>query len=216
MSDSALASLAEGGSFEDDSDDELEDEDYDPTFTTGGVAWGETALTVARRLLSEPPFAGSLEMYSFRASGGRDARVIVRLDKPSDRFGSPSVDDLSSFSNAFDAALEASGAAPGEMTVEVSSAGAEREVRLPRDLLRFKGLPMSVRYEPEPGATPTTEALELLEFDSDAGTTLWKLAAVRANMVGLKKGQPMSKKMRERRLALPLKQLLKVHLILDV
>ena len=203
MSDSAAASPAEGGSFEDDSDDELEDEDYDPTFTTGGVAWGETALTVARRLLSEPPFAGSLEMYSFRASGGRDARVIVRLD-------------LSSFSNAFDAALEASGAAPGEMTVEVSSAGAEREVRLPRDLLRFKGLPMSLRYEPEPGATPTTEALELLEFDSDAGTTLWKLAAVRANMVGLKKGQPMSKKMRERRLALPLKQLLKVHLILDV
>jgi len=30
---------AEGGEFEDDSDIELEEEDYDPTFTTGGVAW---------------------------------------------------------------------------------------------------------------------------------------------------------------------------------
>ena len=155
-------------------------------------------------------------MYSFRVWGGRDARVTVRLDKPSDRFGSPSVDDLSAFSTAFDEALEVAGAAPGEMTVEVSSAGAEREVRLPRDLDRFKGLPMSVRYEPEPGATPLTEALELLEYDAQAGTTLWKLAAVRANMVGLKKGQPMSKKMRERRVALPLAQLQKVHLILDV
>ena len=33
------AARAEGGEFEDDSDIELEEEDYDPTFTTGGVAW---------------------------------------------------------------------------------------------------------------------------------------------------------------------------------
>ena len=177
---------------------------------------GETALAVAQRVLGEAPFAGSLEMYSFRVLGGREARVVVRLDKPSDRFGSPSVEDLSAFTHAFDAALEASGKAPVELSVEVSSAGAEREVRLPRDLQRFAGLPMAVRYAPAPGATPLTEALELVEYDAEAGTTLWKLAAVRANMAGLKKGQPMSKKMRERRVALPLDALLKVHLILDV
>ena len=172
---------------------------------------------MAQRVLSEAPFAGVLEMYSFRVVGGRgDARVIVRLDKPADRFGSPSVDELSAFTHAFDAALEASGAAPQELSVEVSSAGAEREVRLPRDLPRFKGLPMAVRYAPTPGAPALTEALELLEFDEAAGTTLWKLAAVRANMAGLKKGQPMGKKMRERRVALPINALQKVHLILDV
>jgi ribosome maturation factor RimP len=36
------------------------------------------------------------------------------------------VDELTAFSGAFDAALDAAGCAPGELTVEVSSAGAER------------------------------------------------------------------------------------------
>jgi len=174
---------------------------------------------VARRVLSEAPFAGALEMYSFRSSGARggEGRVTVRLDKPSDRFGSPSVEDLARFSIAYDAALEASGASPSELTVEVSSAGAEREVRLPRDLTRFLGLPMAVRYQPtEAGQPPMSEALELVEYDAAAATTLWKLAPVRANLAGLKKGQPMGKKMRERRLALPLAALIKVSLILDV
>ena len=41
-------------------------------------------------------------------------------------FGSPLVDELTDFSGAFDAALDAAGVSPDELTVEVSSAGAER------------------------------------------------------------------------------------------
>jgi ribosome maturation factor RimP len=45
---------------------------------------------------------------------------------PIDSFGSPLVDELTDFSGAFDAALDAAGVSPDELTVEVSSAGAER------------------------------------------------------------------------------------------
>ena len=87
-------------------------------------------------------------MYSFRVYPTA-GRVVVRLDKPSDRcggvaaccgrsrfprltprrcrsFGSPLVDELTAFSLAFDTALDAAGVSPDELTVEVSSAGAER------------------------------------------------------------------------------------------
>jgi hypothetical protein len=100
-------------------------------------------LTRARVCCS---FATVLEMYSFRVYPGR---IVVRLDKPADRcvlcahahvscsraltcscflcsFGSPQVDELTAFSTAFDTALDVAGVSPDELTVEVSSAGAER------------------------------------------------------------------------------------------
>jgi hypothetical protein len=50
----------------------------------------------------------------------------VRCAHANRSFGSPLVDELTDFSGAFDAALDAAGVSPDELTVEVSSAGAER------------------------------------------------------------------------------------------
>lgn len=100
---------------------------------------------------------------------------------------------------------------------------------MPRDLARFKGLPMRVHYRapaaaataaaaaaPAAAATEADEVLDLLTYDAAAGVTTWKVADVRANRAGMKKGQVMSKKTRERRLSLPVADLLKVHLHIDV
>ncbi len=93
---------------------------------------------------------------------------------------------------------------------------------MPADLQRFAGLPMRVRYAPEgpleagQQAGEVTEVLDLVSYDAAAGLTVWKLADVRANKTHLKKGQPLGKKARERRLALPCAALKKIHLIVDV
>jgi hypothetical protein len=103
-----------------------------------------------------------------------------------------------------------------------------RQVRVPRDLLRFQGLPMRVRYRPAADAAraaggasaaapaEVSEVLELLSFDAAAGVASWKVADVRANRGALKKGQPLNKKTRERRIATPLAELLQVNLHIDV
>jgi hypothetical protein len=92
-------------------------------------------------------------------------------------------------------------------------------VRLPRDLGRFQGLPMLVRYRDASkpvGAADVSEALELLSYDAEAGVTSWKVADVRLNRAGLKKGQPMSKKTKERRVTLKLADVRKVNLHIDI
>ena len=133
------------------------------------------------------------------------------------RFGSPGLEELSEFSLLFDTALDAAGVSPDELTVEVSSAGAEREVRLPRDLRRFQGLPMLVRYSPPEGGAEVSEVLDLVSYDEAAGVATWRVADVRANRAAsAKKGQPLPKKVRERRLALPLDAMRRVNLHIDV
>jgi len=94
------------------------------------------------------------------------------------------------------------------------------EVRVPRDLARFQGLPMRVRYTAAPadgGAlSEAVEVLELLSWDEGAGETVWKVADVRQNRAHLKKGQPLSKKVKERRLNLRTDALKQIHLVVDV
>ena len=139
------------------------------------------------------------------------------------------MDELSEFSVAFDTALCAAAIAPEELTVEVSSPGAERQVRIPQDLLRFQGLPMRVMYDTAAAggeASPkgkeaaagavSDELFDLVAFDEAAGLTTWQVANVRANRAHLKKGQPLSKKVKDRRITLPLAALRTIHLHIDV
>ena len=91
---------------------------------------------------------------------------------------------------------------------------------MPRDLNRFPGLPMLVRHRAAgaDGGAPSeaTDALELVSYDAEAGRTTWRLADVARNRAGLKKGQPMSKKARERRLDIAVADLVRVNLLLDI
>ena len=75
---------------------------------------------------------------------------------------------------------------------------------------------MRVSYSAEGGKEPATELLSLLAYDEAKGVTSWKVADVRANREKLKKGQPLPKKVRERRLELPNSALLRLNLHMDV
>ena len=91
--------------------------------------------------------------------------------------------------------------------------GAERIVRVPRELERFGSLPMQVTYLKEPGSTETdTKVLSLKELDEQQGTTWWGLADVKANR---RKGvMKLSKREAGISFDLPISslQLIKLHL----
>lgn len=190
-----------------------EEEDYEPTCTTGGVAWGATALAAARSVLAAPPFAGVFVLYSFRVHAAQK-RIVVRLDKPAESFGSPTIDELAAFSTALDAALDAASVAADELTVEVSSAGAERRVAVPGELRRFGTRPMRVAYRAQPSGALVSDVLKLVEVGTEAAT--WRLADVKANRAHLKKGQPLSKKAKEALLSIPFTDIREVSLHVDV
>lgn len=141
----------EEDSFEDEDDldasDEGDDEEETPAdeeVDDGGTPWGKAALAVARGILSGDG-KSELSLWSFKAHAA-SKKIEIRLDKLTDRYGSPSLDDVSSFSRKFaDLLTEALGEGEaGEIEVEASSAGAARRLRLPRDLERFREMPLAV------------------------------------------------------------------------
>lgn len=127
-------------------DEDGEETPADEEVDDGNTPWGRTALAVARSILSsDEDGSEQLSLWSFKAHAS-SKKIEIRLDKLSDRYGSPSLDDVSSFSRKFAEQLaEALGEeAAGEIEVEASSAGAARKLRLPRDLERFAEMPLAV------------------------------------------------------------------------
>uniref|UniRef100_A0A061QYJ3 Uncharacterized protein n=1 Tax=Tetraselmis sp. GSL018 TaxID=582737 RepID=A0A061QYJ3_9CHLO len=201
---------------------DLEDSDSDsdeffegPSICTAGVDWGETALKVAKETLQRPDMQG-LEIYSFKAAPSSQS-VRLRVDKLEDEYGSPSLEDIARVSRAMSAGLEAElgEEAAGAIEVEVSSPGAERVLRLPDDLTRFQPLPLQVEYTREDG-NPDTRVFRLIEYDSEGGETKWGLADVAVNRQGKKKGQGLNRREREMVFDIPVSDLRKVRVYLEV
>ena len=70
-----------------------------------------------------------------------------------DKEGGISIDDCEAVSRALDPILDEEDPVPGSYVFEVSSAGAERELRRPSDFERFMGSDVEVRhYQPIDGA----------------------------------------------------------------
>ena len=125
------------------------------------------------------------------------------VDAVRDKFGSPTLDQLSAVSRAFNADLEERGF-PEDVSLEVASPGAERKLRLPDDIPRFAELKMRVTYRDANAEGGTATRVMLIEdLDEDTGTATWKLADVEENRPQAKKGQGMNKKQREWRLVAP-------------
>lgn len=192
-------------------DDDLEEFELDlgPEVNTCGLPWAETALQVAYQVLSETK---ELELFSLQVVSSAK-RIDVRLDKLTDEYGSPTLDEIESFSTAFNAALEeALGAeAAGEIEIEMSSPGAERRLRIPRDLERFAHLPMKVEYALIDGSIES-KVLNLGSYSDDS--TEWSLADVGINRPG--KGRPLSRKQRQQVFEIPVSMLRRVNLFIDV
>ncbi|MCO5593599.1 hypothetical protein L7F22_047614 [Adiantum nelumboides] len=193
----------------------------------GGVklsqtAWGEVALSIAKEVLEE--FGDNFSLYAFKTS--YDHSVYVRLDKHSDRYGSPTMVEIESFSSIYNKRLEEAGldgTIPDNIALEVSSPGAERVVQVPDQLMRFKDLPMLVRYEEaqENESTKTSPVvkdsiLQLAAVETELGKSVWKLANVRANRDQAGKGRGLTKKQKEWRLEIPFSSLRLVRLYMDI
>lgn len=232
--------------------EELE-EPCDPGIDTSGLSWAETALRLSRELLStrgdggaratvgaidqgdeadnsddfdalEPVDFSLLELYDFRVLPSGPA-LHLRLDKPSARYGSPTLGEMTAFAGALRRGLEAAlgEAAAGELDLEVSSPGAERKLRLPGELKRFADLPLTVRWSGVPAqaaagsASQTapkeeTAVLRLVSGPDAAGDTVWTLASTRAT----RRRRSRRRQREEEHLSIPLAAITAVNIYLDI
>jgi ribosome maturation factor RimP len=216
--------------FLDDDDIDIDDEDYEEDeeeyfgmeISTGGTDWGQTILTAVQKLLSTDD---TLEIYSFRVIQ-RSKRVDIRLDKLTNKYGSPSLDEVGTFSRNLNVELEAvmGEEAAGEIEIEVSSPGAERFVKVPEEFERFGEMPMLVEYDSigeEGGKERKKTVLQFQNVVDGEGEkeqgglkSKWTLADVRANRSG--KGRVLNKKQRETVIDIPVKDIIQVNLHVDI
>ncbi|PKI52729.1 hypothetical protein CRG98_026880, partial [Punica granatum] len=192
---------------------EEEEEEAEPELGDGGdgggivlnnVPWGEQALEIAREVFSQ--FGDDLELFAFKTTS--HGYIYSRIDKLSNKYGCPSMEEIEGYSQEYKKRLDEAGALgkiPKNLALEVSSPGAERLLKVPDDLSRFEDLPMRVNYI-EDGATASQEKTGVFFLDSvetDSGTCIWKLADVKENRDPQSKGRGLSRKQKDWRLKLP-------------
>ncbi|TKW04480.1 hypothetical protein SEVIR_7G112200v4 [Setaria viridis] len=208
--------------FEDDfeSDDEQDlyvgDGGAGGGISLAGTWWDKEALALAEQVSAS--FDGDLKIYAFKTAANLTIRV--RIEKMSTRYGSPTIDDIEAYTIAYRAKLddaESAGKIPQNISLEVSSPGVERVVRVPEELERFKERTMYVRYtttSDEAAATPQEGdgVLRLISYDMELRECTWGIADVKINRQQAGKGRPLSKKQREWQLQTPFESLKLVRL----
>ncbi|HBD87104.1 MAG TPA: ribosome maturation factor [Clostridiales bacterium] len=96
-----------------------------------------------------------------KESGGWYLRIYL------DKAGGVSIEDCEAVSRALDPVLDDADPIPGSYIFEVSSAGAERELKRPSDFERFFGKTIEVRhYQPIEGAK--SHVGKLIGYDNGA------------------------------------------------
>lgn len=207
-----------------------EEEDREPVIGDGGdgggivlgdVKWGEHVLFLAREVLFS--FGGDFALYAFKVSP--KGYIYVRLDKLTNRFGCPDIEEIENFNYLYKKRLDEAGndgTIPANMALEVSSPGAERLLKVPQDLGRFHEMAMWVCYveenqDPKLHKQRTDKVLIIESFDAAATAEhcIFKLADVRENRAELGKGRPLNRKQKDWRLNLPFKSILTIKLYLD-
>ncbi|WOL11916.1 hypothetical protein Cni_G20680 [Canna indica] len=183
-----------------------------------GMWWDKEALAIAEKVSMS--FDGDLKIYAFKTSA--NSTIRVRIEKVSTKYGSPSMDDIQAFSTAYRTCLdeaEVAGTIPDNITLEVSSPGLQRVVRIPEELERFKDKSMYVKYISDDDATATPRendgVFSLISFDMELRQCTWGIADVKVNRQKAGKGRPLSKKQREWRLQTPFESLRLVRLHSD-
>ncbi|KAI3714327.1 hypothetical protein L1987_72924 [Smallanthus sonchifolius] len=209
-----------------DSNDQVEPEEAEPEIGDGGgvgggggvviqnCPWGERAQSIAQDVLLQ--FGDDIEIFAFKISPRGRGSIYVRLDRLCNKF--LSVADIQSYSHEYKKKLDEAGAVgdiPGDLALEVSSIDADRLLRIPDDLRRFKKMAMRVKYvEQHNPKSMKKEGIFFLEsIEMDSGGCVWRLADVKENR--LSKGRPLTRKQKDRRLKLPYEMLEQVTLYLD-
>ncbi|KAG5532729.1 hypothetical protein RHGRI_027138 [Rhododendron griersonianum] len=217
---------------EDETDEEVEpidsweeEDDAEPEIGDGGDGggvvlqnchWGERVLSLAHEVLLQ--FGDGMELFSFKTTPR--GYIYVRLDKLAHEYGCPSMDEIESYSRQYKKRLDevgASGEIPDDLALEVSSPGAERLLKVPDDLYRFKDMPMRIDYiEDLDARSPEKFGVFYLEsIETETGRCVWRLADVKENRDPSAKGRPLSRKLKDWRLDLPYAMFKRVTLYLD-
>lgn len=208
-------------SFEDDFETDDENELYVGDGGAGGgislagTWWDKEALDLAEQVSAS--FDDDLKIYAFKTAANLTIRV--RIEKMSTRYGSPTIDDIEAYTIAYRSKLddaESAGKIPKNISLEVSSPGVDRVVRVPEELERFKERAMYVRYTTTSDETAAPQegdgVLKLIAYDMDLRECTWGIADVKINRQQAGKGRPLSKKQREWRLQTPFESLKLVRL----
>nr|XP_043608433.1 uncharacterized protein LOC122580222 [Erigeron canadensis] len=186
----------------------------------GGVVlqnchWGEKVLSIAQDVLKQ--FGDDIEIFSFKTSP--NGYIYVRLDRLCNKYGCPSMEDIKSYSREYKKRLDEAGNVgdiPTDLALEVSSPGADRLLRVPDDLQRFKEMPMRVKYVEQENSRSLKEQILFLDsLEAESGNCVWRLADVKENRDPAAKGRPMSRKQKDWRLKLPYEMIEQVSLYLD-
>lgn len=92
-----------------------------------------------------------ISLYEVKVRRGSDHFLIeVALDNLENKYGSVSVGNCTDVSRALTNLLDTE-KPEINYTLRVSSAGAERNLKLPQELERFKGIPLKLEYKNEEG-----------------------------------------------------------------
>ncbi|CAL9056014.1 unnamed protein product [Musa banksii] len=228
FSDDLVEVMEDDDNFE----DELEENDFEEEeanlfvgdggagggISLAGMWWDKEALALAEEVSMS--FDGDLKIYAFKTT--TNSTIRVRIEKISTKYGSPSIDDIEAFSKAYRSRLDEAELAeriPDNISLEVSSPGLERVVRIPDELERFKDRPMYVKYISDGAASASPQesdgVFKLISYDMELCQCTWGLADVKINRQKAGKGRPQSKKQREWRLQTPFESLCLVRLHSD-
>ncbi|CAH8354748.1 unnamed protein product [Eruca vesicaria subsp. sativa] len=164
-----------------------------------GTTWDKEALSLAEKACES--FNGEIGIYAFKTLP--NSTIQVRIERLTNKSGSPTMEDVEAYSKIYRAKLseaELAKSIPDNISLEVSSPGVERVVRVPQDLERYKERAMYVRYVNEEAESEGDGIFRLVSFDVEAKSCVWGVADIRVNREKAGKGRPLSKKQREWRL----------------
>lgn len=169
------------------------------------------SLENTARELAEEALTNGIRIYDFQIGYLKnEIKIRVLLDKLSDPRGSVTIEECEEYTHLYRMKLDSHLSEDDQYrySLEVSSAGAEREIRLPDELNRFKNLPMTVSYEQE--GKNKKAVMNYLKMDTEKEITSWKLAGVKFN-----KNQGLTSKNTPDEIIIPVNKINKVNLYLD-
>ncbi|HRP69188.1 MAG TPA: hypothetical protein PLY93_06625 [Turneriella sp.] len=153
----------------------------------------------------------TLHKITFFHSKG-NMRIQVELDKPSDKYGSVNIRECETYARALKESLDAYELKSGlnlNYSLEVSSAGAERELLSIADVERFCALPLALVFTDEKDKV-RSEVVHAIAFENDSIT--FKLADCKWN----RKQSTVKKILSAEPYSVPWNRIKKIRLHLDV
>ncbi|AFM13264.1 Ribosome maturation factor rimP [Turneriella parva DSM 21527] len=126
-----------------------------------------------------PPELALHKIAFFHTKG--NTRIVIDLDKESDPHGSVNIRDCETYARALRDALDEMEKASGinlNYSLEVASAGAERELKSLAEVKRFSALPVNVTFVAETGKT-LSEILKTEQIEGEYVT--FNVADCKAN-----------------------------------